>query len=61
MPAKPYSLRDNSACEWLYEKGYEVIIKNKKPARALGFLTGFHKELQKRNIQINIEQTPIKF
>ena len=43
----------DSACEWLYEKGYEVILENKKPARALGFLTGFHKELQKRNIQIN--------
>ena len=43
----------DSACEWLYEKGYEIIIKNQNPARALGFLTGFHKELQERNIQIN--------
>jgi len=39
----------DSACEWLYEKGYEIIIKNQNPARALGFLTGFHKELQERN------------
>ncbi|CAB4414215.1 unnamed protein product [Rhizophagus irregularis] len=43
----------DSACEWLYERDYEIIIKNKEPARALGFLTGFHKELQERNIQIN--------
>ena len=33
----------DSACEWLYEKGYEIITKHQKPAQALGFLTGFHK------------------
>jgi len=32
---KKYKRKDDaydSACEWLYEKGYEVIIENKKPA-----------------------------
>ncbi len=43
----------DSAYEWLYEKGYEIIVESNKPARALGFLTGFHKELQEKNIQIN--------
>ncbi|CAI2188574.1 13551_t:CDS:2 [Funneliformis geosporum] len=43
----------DSAHDWLYEKGYEIIVINKEPARALGFTTGFHKELQEKNIQIN--------
>ena len=43
----------DSAHEWLREKGYEIIVISKEPARALGFLTGFHKELQEQNIQIN--------
>jgi hypothetical protein len=42
-----------SAYEWLKENNYEIIVKNNKPVRTLGFLTGFHKELQKKNICIN--------
>ena len=37
----------DSACEWLYEKDYEIIIENQKPARAFGFLTGFIKNYKK--------------
>ncbi|CAB4443331.1 unnamed protein product [Rhizophagus irregularis] len=53
---KQYKRKDDaydSAHDWLYEKGYEIIVVNKEPARALGFITGFHKKLREQNIQIN--------
>jgi len=53
---KQYKRKDDaydSAHDWLYEKGYEIIVVNKEPARALGFITGFHKKFQEQNIQIN--------
>ena len=43
----------DSAHEWLLEKGFEIIVESKEPARALGFVTGFYKILQEENIQIN--------
>lgn len=53
---KQYKRKDDaydSAHDWLYEKGYEIIVVNKEPAWALGFITGFHKKLREQNIQIN--------
>ncbi len=44
---KQYKRKDDaydSAYDWLYEKGYEIIVVNKEPAQALGFIIEFHKK-----------------